>query len=206
MRPQRCGPPGWPRSTGAPGRHWALSSPPSRSSGWWLSAFGVWSSARPTRRCDWGCSAAWRDSPPPRWCDSRDCLARPLCARRGHMLGLGLAAGAMIFVVSHEVIPETHRNGHQTPATLGLMAGFAVMMMLDTASAEARTLQPQRAPATGESSDRKETAAIIHATSDFRFRGEQRPPEGVRSLPPRSPGRRTARRLGCRSSFRVPRA
>lgn len=45
---------------------------------------------------------------------------------------LGLAAGAMIFVVSHEVIPETHRNGHQTPATLGLMAGFALMMILDT--------------------------------------------------------------------------
>ena len=35
---------------------------------------------------------------------------------------LSFAAGAMIFVVSHEVIPETHRNGHQTPATLGLMA------------------------------------------------------------------------------------
>jgi ZIP family zinc transporter len=48
-------------------------------------------------------------------------------------IGLGLAAGAMIFVVSHEVIPETHRNGHQTPATLGLMAGFALMMILDTA-------------------------------------------------------------------------
>ena len=47
-------------------------------------------------------------------------------------MGLGLAAGAMIFVVSHEVIPETHRNGHQTPATLGLMAGFALMMVLDT--------------------------------------------------------------------------
>lgn len=47
-------------------------------------------------------------------------------------VGLGLAAGAMIFVVSHEVIPETHRNGHQTPATIGLMAGFAVMMVLDT--------------------------------------------------------------------------
>ena len=46
--------------------------------------------------------------------------------------GLGLAAGAMIFVVSHEVIPETHRNGHQTPATLGLMTGFALMMVLDT--------------------------------------------------------------------------
>lgn len=47
-------------------------------------------------------------------------------------IGLGLAAGAMIFVVSHEVIPETHRNGHQTPSTLGLMAGFIIMMMLDT--------------------------------------------------------------------------
>jgi ZIP family zinc transporter len=47
-------------------------------------------------------------------------------------IGLGLAAGAMIFVVSHEVIPETHRNGHQTPATLGLVAGFALMMVLDT--------------------------------------------------------------------------
>jgi ZIP family zinc transporter len=47
-------------------------------------------------------------------------------------VGLGLAAGAMLFVVSHEVIPETHRNGHQTAATLGLMAGFALMMVLDT--------------------------------------------------------------------------
>ncbi len=48
-------------------------------------------------------------------------------------VGLGLAAGAMIFVVSHEVIPETHRNGHQTPATIGLMGGFAAMLMLDGA-------------------------------------------------------------------------
>ncbi|MCD8520774.1 MAG: ZIP family metal transporter [Saccharospirillaceae bacterium] len=47
-------------------------------------------------------------------------------------IGLGLAAGAMLFVVSHEVIPETHRNGHQTIATLGLMVGFALMMILDT--------------------------------------------------------------------------
>jgi len=47
-------------------------------------------------------------------------------------IGLALAAGAMVFVVSHEFIPETHRNGHQTPATLGLMAGFALMMFLDT--------------------------------------------------------------------------
>ena len=48
-------------------------------------------------------------------------------------IGLGLAAGAMLFVVSHEVIPETHRNGHQTYATIGLMCGFVTMMVLDTA-------------------------------------------------------------------------
>jgi len=48
-------------------------------------------------------------------------------------IGLGLAAGAMLFVVSHEVIPHTHRNGHQKPATVGLMIGFALMMVLDTA-------------------------------------------------------------------------
>lgn len=47
-------------------------------------------------------------------------------------IGLALAAGAMLFVVSHEVIPETHRNGHQTTATIGLMIGFALMMVLDT--------------------------------------------------------------------------
>lgn len=47
-------------------------------------------------------------------------------------IGLGLAGGAMIFIVSHEVIPETHRNGHQTPATIGLLVGFAIMMVLDT--------------------------------------------------------------------------
>ncbi len=47
-------------------------------------------------------------------------------------IGLGLAGGAMLFVVSHEVIPETHRNGHQLLATQGLMVGFALMMLLDT--------------------------------------------------------------------------
>ena len=48
-------------------------------------------------------------------------------------IGLGLAAGAMIFVVPNEVIPETHRIGHQKFATVGLVVGFAIMMTLDTA-------------------------------------------------------------------------
>lgn len=47
--------------------------------------------------------------------------------------GLGFAAGAMLWVVSHEIIPETHRKGHEQAATSGLIGGFVVMMMLDTA-------------------------------------------------------------------------
>lgn len=46
---------------------------------------------------------------------------------------LGLAAGAMLFVVSHEIIPESHRKGHERFATTGLMVGFVMMMMMDTA-------------------------------------------------------------------------
>lgn len=47
--------------------------------------------------------------------------------------GLAVAAGAMLFVISHEVIPETHRNGHETPATFGVIVGFILMMFLDVA-------------------------------------------------------------------------
>jgi zinc transporter, ZIP family len=46
---------------------------------------------------------------------------------------LSFAAGAMIFVVVEEVIPESHRSGHEDSATLGTMLGFAVMMFLDMA-------------------------------------------------------------------------
>ncbi len=45
---------------------------------------------------------------------------------------LGFAGGAMIYVVSHEVIPETHRYGHEDWATLGLIIGFIIMLVLDT--------------------------------------------------------------------------
>jgi ZIP family zinc transporter len=47
--------------------------------------------------------------------------------------GLGFAAGAMLFVISHEIIPESHRKGHEAFATSGLMIGFVLMMLLDTA-------------------------------------------------------------------------
>ncbi|MCS6981510.1 MAG: ZIP family metal transporter [Flavobacteriales bacterium] len=46
---------------------------------------------------------------------------------------LAFAAGAMIFVVVEEVIPETQLDEHTDLATLGFMAGFAVMMTLDVA-------------------------------------------------------------------------
>lgn len=46
---------------------------------------------------------------------------------------LAFAAGAMIFVVVEEVIPESQRNGHTDLATGGAIWGFLVMMVLDVA-------------------------------------------------------------------------
>lgn len=45
--------------------------------------------------------------------------------------GLAFAAGAMIYVVVEEVIPETQRDKHSDIAVLGFMAGFVLMMALD---------------------------------------------------------------------------
>jgi len=39
----------------------------------------------------------------------------------------------MLFVISHEIVPESHRKGHERLATTGLMLGFVPMMVLDTA-------------------------------------------------------------------------
>ena len=44
---------------------------------------------------------------------------------------LAFAAGAMIFVVVEEVVPEAQASGHGDAATLGVMVGFVVMMCLD---------------------------------------------------------------------------
>jgi ZIP family zinc transporter len=46
---------------------------------------------------------------------------------------LAFAAGAMIFVVAEELIPESHLGEHTHIATSGTMLGFAVMMILDVA-------------------------------------------------------------------------
>jgi ZIP family zinc transporter len=45
--------------------------------------------------------------------------------------GLTFAAGAMLYIISHEIIPETHRHGHQNAATAGLVGGLILMMVLD---------------------------------------------------------------------------
>lgn len=46
---------------------------------------------------------------------------------------LAFAAGAMIYVVVEELIPESQHHGHEDLATMGTMGGFAVMMVLDVA-------------------------------------------------------------------------
>lgn len=55
-------------------------------------------------------------------------LARPILP-----YALAFAAGAMIFVVIEELIPESQRGKNADIATMGAMLGFAVMMVLDVA-------------------------------------------------------------------------
>ena len=46
---------------------------------------------------------------------------------------LGFAAGAMIYVVIKEAIPESQRGGNSDWAAVSIMAGFTIMMILDVA-------------------------------------------------------------------------
>jgi len=55
-------------------------------------------------------------------------LARPILP-----YAMGFAAGAMLYVISDEIIPETHRKGHERLATLGFLLGAVVMLVLDVA-------------------------------------------------------------------------
>jgi len=55
-------------------------------------------------------------------------LARPLLP-----FALSFAAGAMIFVVIEDTIPESQSSGNTDLATMGSIVGFAIMMLLDVA-------------------------------------------------------------------------
>jgi ZIP family zinc transporter len=55
-------------------------------------------------------------------------IARPILP-----YALAFAAGAMIFVVIEELVPESQTGGHSHAATFGAILGFAVMMTLDVA-------------------------------------------------------------------------
>ena len=46
---------------------------------------------------------------------------------------LSFAAGAMIYVVVEELIPEAHLGEHSNAGTIGVLAGFVIMMILDVA-------------------------------------------------------------------------
>ncbi|MCY7314427.1 MAG: ZIP family metal transporter [Rubrivivax sp.] len=72
-------------------------------------------------------------------------LAEPVAAVLGALIvgtsslllapGLGFAAGAMLFVIGHSVLPEAHRGGRAGLAAGALVVGFVLMMVLDTALA-----------------------------------------------------------------------
>ena len=47
------------------------------------------------------------------------------------LMMLGFAAGAMIYVVVEEVIPESQTGGNSDIASLGTIVGFLLMMILD---------------------------------------------------------------------------
>ena len=53
-------------------------------------------------------------------------IAKPLLP-----LMLSFAAGAMLFVISHEIIPETHKENSSKLTTHSLIIGFVIMMFLD---------------------------------------------------------------------------
>ena len=45
---------------------------------------------------------------------------------------LGFAGGAMLYVTSDEMIPETHAHGYQKQATYALILGFLSLLLFET--------------------------------------------------------------------------
>lgn len=68
-------------------------------------------------------------------------IGEPIASIAGALVGeafnvympfiLSFAAGAMYYVVSHELIPESHCNGNQMKATFGVIFGFMTMLIID---------------------------------------------------------------------------
>ena len=77
------------------------------------------------------------------WYGQLSALVEPIAGVIGALLvismtailpyALAFAAGAMIFVVAEELIPESQRKGNVDLATAGIIVGFAIMMTLDVA-------------------------------------------------------------------------
>ena len=77
------------------------------------------------------------------WYGQLSALVEPIAAVAGAILvaiaapilpyALSFAAGAMVYVVVEELIPEAERGGNVDLATLSLMVGFVTMMVLDVA-------------------------------------------------------------------------
>ena len=44
---------------------------------------------------------------------------------------LAFAGGTMLYVISDEMIPETHAHGHERGATYALLVGFCLMLLFD---------------------------------------------------------------------------
>jgi zinc transporter, ZIP family len=72
-------------------------------------------------------------------------LATPIAAMLGYFsatyataflpFSLALASGALIYLISNEIIPETHSHGNEGVATLGLVCGFAVTILVSSLGA-----------------------------------------------------------------------
>lgn len=90
----------------------------------------------PLRREGLSCGKAF-------WYGQLSAAVEPVCSFIGALLvlavrpilpfALAFTAGAMIFITVEEVVPESHASGNGDAATMGFMAGFAVMMALDVA-------------------------------------------------------------------------
>jgi ZIP family zinc transporter len=75
------------------------------------------------------------------WYGQLSAVVEPVAAVAGAMLvahvaailpyALAFAAGAMIYVVAEELIPESQRKGNVDLATMGVIVGFCIMMALD---------------------------------------------------------------------------